>query len=102
MKTLNEYLKMPYRMEVVEDPEEGGFVVSYPDLPGCITCGETMESAIANAKDAQKAWLEAALEDGIKIPGRTAFRIIPGSSSSAFPAVCIVLLQSIPKEKGSA
>ena len=64
----NEYLKMPYRMEVVEDPEEGGFVVSYPDLPGCITCGETMESAIANAKDAQKAWLEAALEDGIKIP----------------------------------
>ena len=68
MKTLNEYLKMPYRMEVVEDPEEGGFVVSYPDLPGCITCGETMESAIANAKDAQKAWLEAALEDGIKIP----------------------------------
>ena len=68
MKTLNEYLKMPYRMEVVEDPEEGGFVVSYPDLPGCITCGETMESAIANAKYAQKAWLEAALEDGIKIP----------------------------------
>lgn len=68
MKTLNEYLKMPYRMEVVEDPEEGGFVVSYPDLPGCITCGETMESAIANAKDARKAWLEAALEDGIKIP----------------------------------
>ena len=68
MKTLNEYLKMPYRMEVVEDPEEGGFVVSYPDLPGCITCGETMESAIANAKDAKKAWLEAALEDGIKIP----------------------------------
>lgn len=68
MKTLNEYLKMPYRMEVVEDPEEGGFVVSYPDLPGCITCGETMESAIANAKDAKKAWLEAALEDGVKIP----------------------------------
>lgn len=68
MKTLNEYLKMPYRMEVVEDPEEGGFVVSYPDLPGCVTCGETMESAIANAKDAKRAWLEAALEDGIKIP----------------------------------
>ena len=39
MKTLNEYLKMPYRMELVEDPDEGGFVVSYPDLPGCITCG---------------------------------------------------------------
>ena len=49
MKTLNEYMKMPYRMEIVEDEEEGGFVVSYPDLPGCITCGETIESAVQNA-----------------------------------------------------
>ena len=67
MKTLNEYLKMPYRMELVEDPDEGGFVVSYPDLPGCITCGETVEHAIANAQDAKKTWLEAALEEGIEI-----------------------------------
>ena len=29
MKTLNEYLAMPYRMEIVEDREEGGFVVSF-------------------------------------------------------------------------
>ena len=53
MKTLNEYMKMPYRMEIVEDEEEGGFVVSYPDLPGCITCGETIESAVQNALDAR-------------------------------------------------
>ena len=67
MKTLNEYLEMSYRMEIVEDKDEGGFVVSYPDLPGCITCGETIERAIANALDAKKAWLEAALEEGIEI-----------------------------------
>ena len=67
MKTLNEYLKMPYRMELVEDPDEGGFVVSYPDLPGCITCGETVERAIANAQDAKKAWLEPARGEGIEI-----------------------------------
>ena len=67
MKTLNEYLTLPYRMEIVEDHDEGGFVVSYPDLPGCITCGETVESAVANAQDAKRAWLEAALEDGIPI-----------------------------------
>lgn len=67
MKTLNEYLELPYRMEIVEDRDEGGFVVSYPDLPGCITCGETVESAVANARDAKRAWLEAALEDGIPI-----------------------------------
>ena len=67
MKTLNEYMALPYRMEIVEDKEEGGFVVSFPDLPGCITCGETVESAVANAMDAKKAWLEAALEEGIAI-----------------------------------
>ena len=55
MKTLNDYMSMSYRMEVVEDKTEGGFVVSYPDLPGCITCGETVESAISNALDAKKA-----------------------------------------------
>ena len=67
MKTLNEYLAMPYRMEIVEDREEGGFVVSFPELPGCITCGETLETAVANAQDAKKAWLEAAIADGVMI-----------------------------------
>ena len=67
MKTLNEYLELPYRMEIVEDSDEGGYVVSYPDLPGCITCGETVEAAVANARDAKQAWLEAALEDGVPI-----------------------------------
>ena len=67
MKTLNEYMEMSYRMEVVEDKEEGGFVVSYPELPGCLTCGETIEAAVENALDAKRAWLEAAIEDGIDI-----------------------------------
>lgn len=67
MRTMDDYMNMNYRMEIVEDKEEGGFVVSYPELPGCITCGETMESAIANAQDAKKAWVQAALEEGIEI-----------------------------------
>lgn len=67
MKTLNDYMKIPYRLEIVPDTEEGGFVASYPDLPGCVTCGESAEQAAANAFDAKKAWLEAALEDGAHI-----------------------------------
>jgi antitoxin HicB len=63
MKTLNDYMAMSYRMEIVEDKDEGGFVVSYPDLPGCITCGETVERAVANALDAKKAWIEAAFHE---------------------------------------
>ena len=34
---------------------------------GCITCGETIERAVENVADAKKAWLEAALEEGIEI-----------------------------------
>jgi antitoxin HicB len=67
MKTLNEYLALPYRMEIVEDCNEGGCVVSFPELPGCITCGETVESAVANAEDAKREWITAALQDGITI-----------------------------------
>lgn len=58
MKTLTEYMAMSYRMEIVEDKEEGGFVVFYPDLPGCITCGETIESAVENAQDAKRRGLK--------------------------------------------
>ena len=68
MKTLNEYLNMPYRMEIVPDTAEGGYIASFPELCGCITCGETVEKAVANAIDAKKEWLAAAIEDGIDIP----------------------------------
>lgn len=68
MNTINDYMAMSYRMKIIEDKTEGGFVASYPDLPGCITCGETVESAAANALDAKKAWIEAAIEVGVKIP----------------------------------
>ena len=67
MKTLNDYMKMNYRMEIVEDADEGGFVVSFPELPGCLTCGETVETAIKNAVDAKKVWFEAAIEEEIEI-----------------------------------
>ena len=66
-KKLNDYMAMSYRMEIVEDKEEGGFVVSYPDLPGCITCGETIESAVTNAQKAKEEWMIAAFEEGIEI-----------------------------------
>ncbi|RHD30051.1 type II toxin-antitoxin system HicB family antitoxin [Blautia obeum] len=59
MKIPNDYMEKSYRMEITEDKDEGGFVVFYPDMSGCITCGETVESAVANALDAKNTWLEA-------------------------------------------
>ena len=54
MKTVDYYMNLPYKMEVVADVDEGGYVVSFPDLPGCLTCGQSLESALANALDAKK------------------------------------------------
>ena len=68
MKTLNEYLKLPYKMEIVPDIDEGGFVVSFPELVGCITCADTLEEALKNAEDAKYEWLIAAIESGADIP----------------------------------
>ena len=59
----------------MEDQDEGGFVISYPDLPGCITCGETIESAMQNAKDAKREWIRAAVEEGIIAGGVAVVRV---------------------------
>ena len=67
MKTFEEYMKLPYKLEIVPDTEGSGFVASYPELPGCITCGESIADVVANAEDAKKEWILAALEDGVNI-----------------------------------
>lgn len=79
MKTIKYYMSLPYKLEIIPDLDEGGYVASYPELPGCITVGETVESVAENATDAKKLWLEAALEDGIKIQSRFRLKIIPGN-----------------------
>ena len=68
MKTMDEYMALPYRLELVPDVDEGGYVVSYPDLRGCITTGETIEEAVANGEEAKREWLAAAMEEGYPIP----------------------------------
>lgn len=47
--------------------EEGGYTARVPDLPGCLTCAETIEKLVESTSDAKKVWLDAALEDGIEI-----------------------------------
>ena len=68
MKKVKDYINLPYKIEIEPDVEDGGFVISFPELPGCITCADTIEQALTNAADAKKCWLEAAIEDGLSIP----------------------------------
>ena len=46
----------------------GGFLASVPDLPGCVSDGDTPEEAVSNVQDAIDAWIEAAHELGRIIP----------------------------------
>jgi len=71
MKTLEEYLQLPYTVELTPDrDDEGheGFVAQVRELPGCVSQGATAEEAFANVRDAMAGWLSVALEDGVEIP----------------------------------
>ena len=65
---IDQYMKLPYRLELLPDMDEGGFVVNYPELPGCLSQGETIEEALKNAEDAKKEWILASLEENMPIP----------------------------------
>ena len=68
MKTIEEYMKLPYSMELTPDTDEGGYVISYPALKGCLSAGESVEEAVRNGEDARREWFAAAIESGIDIP----------------------------------
>jgi predicted RNase H-like HicB family nuclease len=43
---------------VLEEAEEGGYVVYVPSLPGCVSQGETKEEALENIKEAIEVYLD--------------------------------------------
>ena len=57
-----------YTVILHPDPEEDGYTVTVPALPGCVTQGETLEEAIAMAKDAIRLHIDSLLADGEPVP----------------------------------
>ncbi len=53
---------------ILEPSEDGGYTVSVPALPGCISEGDTLDEAIANIKEAIELYLEP-VEAGNLPPG---------------------------------
>jgi len=47
---------------------EGGYTVSVPSLPGCISYGSSFEETMEKIKDAMAGWLAVAKEEGLLIP----------------------------------
>jgi predicted RNase H-like HicB family nuclease len=58
---------MKYRV-LIEQDEDGFFVVEVPALPGCISQGDTREAALANIREAIAAYLESLKEHQEPVP----------------------------------
>lgn len=72
---MNDAINYPFEMRLLTSDEGGGWLITFPDLPACMSDGETPEEAIINGRDAACAWLQAAEESGRDVPA-------PGGSAS--------------------
>jgi antitoxin HicB len=60
-----------YTIILEPDFEEGGFTVTVPALPGCITQGGTVEECIERAREAIELYIESLIADGEPVPEET-------------------------------
>ena len=58
----------PVNIHPIPEDEGGGYLVTFPDLPGCIADGDTIDEAVAEARDAFAAWASAEREDKGALP----------------------------------
>ena len=59
---------LTYRV-LLNEETEGGFTVSVPALPGCVTYGDKLDHALSMAKEAIEGYIEVLKEQGDVIPG---------------------------------
>lgn len=61
-------LDYPVVIRPLSKDEGGGYLAEFPDLPGCMADGETVEEALSEAEDALTAWITTAQKFGDPIP----------------------------------
>jgi antitoxin HicB len=62
-----------YRFTIrpMTEDEGGGYLIEFPDLPGCMSDGETVDEAIANGAEAKRDWIAAMHAAGRPVPPPT-------------------------------
>jgi antitoxin HicB len=68
IRSLDQY---QFTVRPLSKAEGGGYLVDYPDIPGCMSDGETIEEAIKNGREALHDCIEVFKESGRKIPKPT-------------------------------
>ena len=66
-RPLEEYLGLQYSMNVLADPD-GGYVIMFPDLPGCMTQVESLDEVAPMADEIRRLWIRTAYDEGHNIP----------------------------------
>lgn len=61
-------IEYPFEIRPLSKEEGGGYAVTFPDLPGCRSDGDTPEQALANGREALADWLAVAQEFGDDVP----------------------------------
>ena len=61
-------LDYPFTIRHLSREDGGGYLIEFPDLPGCMSDGETVEEAIENGQDAVSCWIKAAKESDRTVP----------------------------------
>ena len=72
---------MTHYVAIVEEEEGKAIGVWFPDFPGCISAGDTLDEAMVNAAEALELWAEAMIESGQKIPAARSLTELKGFRS---------------------
>lgn len=82
--------------------EEGGYTVLFPDLPGCITEGDTLSESVDMAINAASGWLLDSIQGGEQIPKASDIKsIIPDEYENGFVSLISVDLDEYSKKYGN-
>jgi predicted RNase H-like HicB family nuclease len=100
MKNLEYYMNLNYKIEIVKDETEGGYVLSIPELKGCLTCADNLEKGMEMLEDAKKQWLMSALESGYEIPDPNALENYSGQFKLRLPKSLHKELAERSKQEG--
>ena len=65
-----------YEVIIYWSKEDDAFIAEVPELPGCAAHGATQESALGNAQDAIRLWIDTAKEFGDPVPEPKGRRLI--------------------------
>jgi len=68
LTALKEHSQYPFEYMPLDEENGGGYLVIFPDLPGCMSDGDTIEEAVRNGYEAVEDWIAASREWGKEIP----------------------------------